>query len=272
MKRFFATTMAAAILLSLTSAFAADPIDAPSSFRYKVTVRIETPDGIKTGSAVREANSIRIPAGASSAAKRTAQAEYEGEAVTIDLGKQGVIFALVDHSTGFGISAEQLKLFPMSKDIKTGAKISVPPEDYPNFARFDDLNDPLTRKGVEFTDTLKVKDITIEITDGPVTQGLQKYLPWVPCLSRWSDDFVNQARHGRPLHYLYRYLNAAEYEGIKNIRTQRALHQDCTAFWNKMRDAFAKQEDLPPVNSCDPADPKCNPFDTPENRALFGKK
>ena len=265
--------------LALTSAARAEdaPMSPPHALHYRMTVSIETPDGIKTGSAVRDANALVVPKAAAAdkkKKKKTPQAEFEGEAVAVDLGKQGVVFALADHTTGYGLSAEQLRLLPSGDDLKPGVKVTLPEKDYPNFARFEDIEDPLSRTGVLETDSLKIKDVTIEITDAPVTQDLKKSLPWLPCLARWPEDFLAQAQHGRVLPHLYRYLAAGEYEGLRNIRAQRlaGAPAECTVFWHKMYNAFAARQQAPATKDCAPGDDKCNPFDTPENRALFGKK
>src|SRR5689334_19573264 len=62
--------------------------------RYRVTVTVETPEGIKTGSAVREASmyhetSILPDQGG------TFYNIAKGQAVAVDLGKRGVLFVLL---------------------------------------------------------------------------------------------------------------------------------------------------------------------------------
>jgi hypothetical protein len=78
------------------TAYAAKDYVVPTTWRYKITIEIETPEGIKTGSAVREVRAWK------NAAKiinpDVAPIEYEviGEAVVVDLGKRGVLFGLID--------------------------------------------------------------------------------------------------------------------------------------------------------------------------------
>ena len=64
------------------------------SINYKITVNIETPEGIKSGSTVREISqkraltAINLP-GVGSAPN------VIGEAVVIDLGEKGLLFGLI---------------------------------------------------------------------------------------------------------------------------------------------------------------------------------
>jgi hypothetical protein len=75
-----------------------------ATLRYKVTVEIETPEGIKTGSAVREVFIQRQP----ELPESGPDIKPKGEAVVIDLGKRGVVFAL----TSFDDYRTIFKVFP----------------------------------------------------------------------------------------------------------------------------------------------------------------
>jgi hypothetical protein len=67
------------------------------SWRYKMTVEIETPEGIKTGSAVREVTVWFEPR--NNPDPRDPQynigKKIKGEAVVVDLGERGKVFALL---------------------------------------------------------------------------------------------------------------------------------------------------------------------------------
>ena len=72
-------------------------INYPSgTWRYKVTVEIETPEGIKSGSAVHELSVgtpwIDLPDVGNPASIR-------GEAVVVDLDQRGVVFALMSNQS-----------------------------------------------------------------------------------------------------------------------------------------------------------------------------
>ena len=159
------------------------------SWRYRMTVTVETPEGIKTGSAVRE---VKVIKGLKLTPQMLPEIEVKGEAVVVDLGKRGVLFMLVDGDYGADIL---FKMFP-GEDKK--GKITLTPEQYPMFAMLKDLNNPMTveqvcektfcekvqwatgRKTIDFDQLgVSVKEVTIEITREPVTWGIDKRLPWL---------------------------------------------------------------------------------------------
>jgi hypothetical protein len=188
------------------------------SWRYRMTVSVETPEGIKTGSAVREVHAYTYPQLLST----TMGHVYvrKGEAVVVDLGKRGVLFALIGEDYGWRIVYNSFP-FPGSspaettgttvryyRSLKTG-NVTLTPEQYPMFVRFEDLNDPRTVKNIYETGWclendsngtcikegfhvkadrfeemfgmgVRLKEVTIEMTDDPVTRDVQKYLPWLP--------------------------------------------------------------------------------------------
>lgn len=134
------------------------------SFHYKMTVAIETPEGDKIGSAVREVSMWRNPrifpeAGAGGAVLS------RGEAVVVDLGRQGVVFALLrglggdaDHGDRvvykalpcpYGadtpLSKKCVEYYISKKDSETAA---VAFEHYPQFVYFEDIEDPKTIKNL----------------------------------------------------------------------------------------------------------------------------
>ena len=205
----------AACLLSLLvvtackkDAGAEDDLTASGTWRYKITVNVETPEGLKSGYAVREMSSSRskyeldLP-------QATHPADVKGEAVVVDLGKRGKLFALMsgyeygpDHaktilykvfpSGSGGNSAAGIRFY---RDLKAGPKAMTPGQ-YLVLVMFKDINDPKTvtkvmeiekdiSKGwlqVEypikadrfeelFGKGVRLKNITMEMTDEPVTWG-----------------------------------------------------------------------------------------------------
>src|ERR1700722_17123777 len=62
------------------------------SWRYKMTVTVETPEGVKMGSAVREVTRYRV---FNLTTKWTYRFKVRGEAIVIDLGKRGTLFPLL---------------------------------------------------------------------------------------------------------------------------------------------------------------------------------
>jgi hypothetical protein len=72
-----------------------DMIAPRGTWRYKMTVEVETPEGVKTGSAVREVSAsstyyvpLPIPG-------RPFDVSVKGEALVVDLGERGQVFALL---------------------------------------------------------------------------------------------------------------------------------------------------------------------------------
>ncbi len=203
------------ILLGLVATiYAAWSIAYPSTaVRYRMTVTLETPEGIKTGSAVREVAIEKSPQFLGSTSVG-AVGVTRGEAVIVDLGKHGVLFALMRGGVG-GIDYGGYILttaFPSGNDPFSregigyyrslkNAKTTLTPQQYPMFVRFRDLNDPKTVEAISqyndrdmptgyggmaktavevFGAGIKLKEVTIEITRDSVTTGIEKLLPWLP--------------------------------------------------------------------------------------------
>ena len=178
-------------------AFVSCQIAFPSgTWRYKITVEVETPEGIKSGSAVRE-----VFATSSFAFNPDVSSVYHsvsGEAVVVDLGKRGVLFVLIDWDSyneffaAFPYRSENLrdeiKHYKGLKNVKASLmQDGVYSRKIPTyFVTFKDLNDPLSVEGVDnqkmditFGAGVRLKDVTIEPTDEPVTHEIEKWLPWL---------------------------------------------------------------------------------------------
>ena len=207
------------LLLAVTAGTALTSCDAflTGTWRYKMTVSVETPEGLKTGSAVREIYASRdivtFPESTGGHAKVDA-----GEAIVIDLGKRGVLFALMADDYGSDYAYKIVfDSFPFQggaltpegirhyRALKAG-KVTLTQEHYPAMVTFSDMRDP---KSVEpvwqgehydervghgarrsfrmktdnfekiFGSGVKLKEVTIEMTDEPVTWGIEKWLPWL---------------------------------------------------------------------------------------------
>lgn len=124
-------------------------INFPSAtVRYRVTVSIETPEGLKTGSAVREMRVATEPK--IFPEQHSIHSFVYGEAVVIDLGVNGRLFAVMD------INDYQIfyRTIPVPKygsiisslhflrNLKSGPITSVPLSARPEIIRFRDLKDP----------------------------------------------------------------------------------------------------------------------------------
>ena len=167
-----------------------------SFYSYKVTVEIETPEGVKTGYAIRKLTFIKYPA----IVGMTGRARIlRGEAVVVDLGKNGLVFALVNQD-------EYRSLFPRHSSKpsdKNDLTETVPrPTKFGSIlVRFADLQDPTSVFAVmdnpdpifvklyggeyiqsfeqAFGSGTKLKGITAEFTSGSSPRKVKALLPWI---------------------------------------------------------------------------------------------
>ena len=196
-----------AVLLALKFAWS---LAYPSgTWRYKMTVTVETPEGIKTGSVVREVSVQMQPL----LPESHHDVKVKGEAVVVDLGKRGVLFGLlrgdIPTSREYGsqifahtfyrgrgwMTRDGIKYLGDLKSPLTNLEINA----YPMFVTFKDISDPMSLIAVSARDTempdghggsrklpnevfgsgVRIQSVSIETTRDPVTNDLKKYLPWL---------------------------------------------------------------------------------------------
>lgn len=197
------------------------------TWRYRMTVEVETPEGLKTGSAVRQVHVQReyVPFQINSGA----DISVKGEAVVVDLGTRGVLFALLDGDDAYRVvnetfpwpggpggsyTAEGLRYY----DGLTEGRAELAREAIPRMVTFKDRNDPKSvelvyayklnsqeskgsHKVYDETDNfeamfgkgVKLKRVILEMTDDKVTKGIIEQLPWLL-------DYRNQLFDGRRFH------------------------------------------------------------------------
>lgn len=194
--------------------------DSLPTYRYRLTVEVETPEGLKTGSSVIE---VRSGVGGKAAGPMAVYTtEVRGEAVTVDLGRRGLMFALLrsgDNVDWAGqammrgivpdpspeqrqamkdpwrdaIKARYAKLLTMRGiyDLPREVDILGLRDNYPMLVRFRDIADPGTVEQVDpddlarsFGEGVKLKRITVQLTDDPVTTGIVKRLGWLDTVGR----------------------------------------------------------------------------------------
>ena len=172
------------------------------TWRYKMTVVVETPEGIKTGYAVREmwnsASRVKffsLPEGSNTA-------KFRGEAVVIDLGHRGIMFAALykqmsNHDSrgvlykAFDIQgAHTVAGIQSLNNIPIGKKEILDFPDYPPFGKLIDANGQKEVKNITdkngylnqsklreyFGDGVKIKEVSLELTDEPITQKINRYV------------------------------------------------------------------------------------------------
>tara|TARA_R110000868_G_scaffold159478_1_gene388351 strand:- start:269 stop:1027 length:759 start_codon:yes stop_codon:yes gene_type:complete len=173
-------------------------LEREDSIRYRITLYIETPQGLVSGSSVWEA---RLRDAWLSSPYGTVRWGYSGEAVAIDL-PGGTLFALMEtpYSGELPFKIMQSRLgseyreqpdwhetwklaWPRWKREKL--HFELPEDDYPLLVRFRDARDPSTVESVDpydlaasFGRGVTLKRITIQITDDPITTGIWRRFPW----------------------------------------------------------------------------------------------
>lgn len=167
------------------------------SWHYKITVTVDTPEGEKSGSAVREARTEFQPRPELKDFPYHIEIKSRGEAVPVDLGKRGMLFALIDwdsyrelyNAFPYGGQMDGKSKFPRDdyykKTLKSGMKAELR-ANFPRMVTFKDIKDPKSAEAVKADDLaetlgvgVKLKDITLEITDEPVTWEIGGFLPWL---------------------------------------------------------------------------------------------
>lgn len=167
--------------------------------RYKTTIEVETPEGLRTGSAVREIT-VRTPPSIPMLGEDKGSVRVRGEAVAVDLANGRTLFALLKSGDGnvdyagrdvwflfreLGEAAPEgvIELWPAKPETKApriGNPLSM-------LAAFRDISDPKTVEQVDpanlavsFGPGVRLKRIIIERTREPVTKGIEKRLGWLP--------------------------------------------------------------------------------------------
>ena len=181
-----------------------------ASYRFRMTVEVETPEGLKRGSSVYEVTAGRRTAFLPQ--MRSSEIKSKGEAVAIDIAPGRTLFALLKNGTPSGTMAE-LSMTTLDKGFGTshramvstaeeleardadGSPAVVDPEFYPILVTFGDPADPASVTKVDpddlaatFGEGVKLNRITIELTDDPVTTGINKRLGW---LSNYFDKMLD---------------------------------------------------------------------------------
>lgn len=200
------TVMAATAVVAMEQASG----DKAYSWRYKITVSVETPEGIKTGSAVREVHVELKPRPVYKPYPFHPEVTSKGEAVVVDLGSRGILFALTsfdDYRTVFeafpsghgGTTPPAVEYYSNLKNAK--AVLEPGPLPNPVLVTFADTNDPKTIKIVspskmshDFGDGVYLKSITIEMTDDRAIEIVDRYLPALNTKGGW--DWLSHLPYG----------------------------------------------------------------------------
>jgi hypothetical protein len=183
-----------------------------ATVRYRLTLEAQVDGMPKTGSGVIE---VTYSKQSQFAAQPELIVTYRGEAVVLDLGSQGLLFALLKAGSDDRSGPEWILLRafdfpggslprPVEEGVKQVQQLSgkrdLPLTSLPQLVRFRDLSDP---KSVQEVDPLdigksvgvgaKLVRATLEIvpagiwpfnnygiTGEPITKGIEKRLSWLP--------------------------------------------------------------------------------------------
>ena len=166
------------------------------TYRYRLTVEVDTPEGLRQGSSVirvKTQDIIGFP-GPDAGGIRTS---VKGEAVVVDLGRRGLLFALLRNANEIAVPSLRPVRGDKSRAGETAGdslravkrvagRADVPEESRPILVRFRDIDDP---KSVEIVDAddlasafgpgVRLRRITAEITNDRMTEKLEDILPWL---------------------------------------------------------------------------------------------
>ncbi|MCE9521988.1 MAG: hypothetical protein K8S25_06085 [Alphaproteobacteria bacterium] len=194
-------------LLSLASALAmhglAGCARATAKLRYRLKIVVRVDGTVHTGSSVIEAQFLDFGQSMFRApeAGRFATKSW-GEAVAIDLKDRGFLFGLLERplvsTEGFQVGhlLDVLAKFPENQRRLPDSLLShvgslqgefeLREPDRPILVRFRDIRDPSTvelvdarRISAHYGDRAALMEVTISVTQDPVTTGLDERLPWL---------------------------------------------------------------------------------------------
>ena len=169
-----------------------------NTYRFAMTIEVETPAGIRTGSSVYEVKASRTLALLPDEAKR--DWSVVGEAVAVDLPNGQTLYALLRTDAHFGdmVGLSMATIHPdfrgtgydvvgVAEELSAGrysGPSQVSPENYPMLVTFEGESDPTSVALVDpddlaatFGEGVSLRRITLELTDDPVTRGIEGRLP-----------------------------------------------------------------------------------------------
>ena len=170
-------------------------------FRFRMTVEVDTPQGLRSGYSVMEMSGAATTLALDG---KTVDVRIICESVPVDMPGNQTLFMLVTGKGGANIMSQVIigfdSSYPQSEqlvallaDLAQPASIGrvgiMTPEkyhQYPTMVRFRDNNDPKTVELVDpddlaksFGKGVKLRRIFMTITDEPVTKRIKQRLPWL---------------------------------------------------------------------------------------------
>lgn len=199
-----AAWLALAALILSNCAVAEEAEDRAPDYRYRLTIEVETTEGLKTGSSVIE---VRQSIGRTTMGGFGEQVflRIRGEAVAVDLPEGRTLYALLrsggdvewaarvipflSPDANDDNSLDDLLLLEGKKELPRTWSKPGPFHNrlaYPMMVTFGDEADPTSVAEVDpddlaatFGEGVKLKRIAAELTDDPMTAGIEKRLRWL---------------------------------------------------------------------------------------------
>lgn len=186
-------------------------------WNQKVTIEIETPDGIRSRSTVNSIKYIYVPKWLRGLSQMANVYHLQGDAIVLEVSPGRYLFALTPMNEYLAQSAlhetlgEKLgairKMAPRIVEWK--GSVTLRPNDYPTLVTFENIDDPRSMRLVNPSDLaasfgagVALRSFQFEITSDPITVGFARRM--VPYFS-WSDERrirysgnVNPLRAQRP--------------------------------------------------------------------------
>ncbi len=193
-----------------------EKVDRTPDYRFRLTVEVETPDGLKSGSSVIEvetdvASEYAIPT------PGRVSTNVRGQAAAVDLGDGQVLFAMLRSEISYDWASNIMFMlapkysgenaFEARYDamLNRRSAIRVPRfwrrgllrgvSAYPMLVTFEDIQDPESAVKVDpddlaarFGEGVRLKHITVQMTDDPVSTGIERLLPWLDDFRRRNLD------------------------------------------------------------------------------------
>ena len=198
------------------------------SNRYRLTVDVETPEGVKSGSGVIDVDRRILYSWVPSTPEMRREEQFvTGEAISVDLGKRGILFVLLTCRDAKNNPEDCNALKLPERVLRRRGEVSIRPvkgqsntdwliekarsvaaasgprpvviDDLPMMVRFRDINVPKSVEAVDpanlsasFGDGVKLGLVTVELADVPVTTGIEKTLGW---LNTWQGGMLDGRRY-----------------------------------------------------------------------------
>ncbi len=167
----------------------------PYGWNQKLTVVIQTPDGVVTGSSVTQVTKIVSDGPFTLPQARGVQSELAGEAVVVEVLPGKYLFVLLK-----GVDNLAFRAFEDVIPYRRGSEFArwarqiarhrepgiVPPANYPMMVMFEDISDPTSVRLVApddlvsaFGEGVRLQEMTLMITDEVSEQTIRLVLEWL---------------------------------------------------------------------------------------------